>query len=111
MNERQELAPQEAEISKKTQEQLLLELKTLVDNDPDAPHVVSRRMSLSLTIKQLVNFGGHFPSSVAYYALAIVCSVLLLCSDYSDKSSHKFVWLFMGSALAAQVIEAITGKS
>lgn len=114
MIERKELSPKNPQILEETRDELFLdlseELDDLVSNDPNAPYLASRKMSLAFQVKQLIRFGGHFPASVAYYTIAIIGSVIVLCSGYSEDSSHNFVWLFVGSSLAAQVIEVI-GKS
>lgn len=110
MTEHKELAPSVKRVSKVTKAELLQELKSLVNNDPNTPYLARRKMSLALKVRQFISVGGHFPSSVAYYALAIGGSVFILCSGYSEDSSHIFVWVFMGSALAAQIIEATIGK-
>ena len=110
MTEHKELAPKDTKNSEATKDELLQELQSLVNNDPNAPYLARRKMSLALKIRQFISVGGHFPSSVAYYALAVASSVFLLCSGYSKDSSHKFVWVFIGSALAAQIIEATIGN-
>ncbi|NET34929.1 MAG: hypothetical protein F6K19_23375 [Cyanothece sp. SIO1E1] len=107
MVDRKGLAPKDTQSLEKTKDELLVELEELVNNDPYAPYLASRRMSLAFQIKEFISFDGHFPSPVAYYAIAIIGSVFLLCNSYAEGSSRKFAWVFIGSALAAQMIEAI----
>lgn len=104
MKDPKNIVPKDIQTSDQAgNEALLEELNSLVENDPNSPYIVSRRISLALTIKQLISFGGNFPSSVVYYALAIISSVFILVNG----SSEMFVWFFMGSALAAQLIDQI----
>lgn len=107
MTKYEELAPQDAPAPEKTKEELLLELQELVNNDPGAPYLADRRMSLFFQVKELIRFGGHFPLGVAYYAIGVMGAVVFLCSGYAEDPSRKFVWVFIGSSLVAQVIEAV----
>ena len=110
MKERKELVSKDIQILEKTDEELLEEFDKLVVDDPDSPYLVSRRTSLAFRIKQFISFDGHFSSGVAYYAIAIIGSVFILCGSYTEDSSHKFVWAFIGSSLVAQVIDSFSKK-
>ena len=86
------------------------ELGELVDNDPEAPYVVPQRTSFFFGYRQWVKAGGHFPSGVAFFAIATLGSTVVLCSGISKTRAQwvnlSAISLFLGSALIAQGIHA-----
>lgn len=113
MTDRKELTPQDPQSFDSPKVDPVQELGGLVDNDPNAPYLVNRRMSLIFRVKQFV-LEGRFPSGVAFYAIAVIGSVFILCSDYQQERSYGenifLVWSFLSSALIAQVIDVVSRK-
>jgi hypothetical protein len=107
MTARKELPPQGIQVLEESQEELLQQLNELVVNDPEAPYVVARRMSLILQVRQWMSFGGHFPKEVARYAIAVIASTVVICSDSSEGNSLRVTLIFLGSALVAQVVDVV----
>lgn len=95
-------------------ENLLNELGGYVVDDPNAPYVIDRNMTLLLRVRQVVSVGGHFPVGVAFLAIATIGSLIFIHSDYAQSRSHnENMWIlgsFFTTALIAQVIDVVGKK-
>jgi hypothetical protein len=100
-------ALKEADIDPK----LLAELDERVRNNPDSPLEVNHRTSFVFQFEELIKLGGHLPTGVTYYMLAIVGSVLVAHSNYPSERVPTLVFIFSGTAVISQTIEAISRKS
>ena len=94
-------------------EELQIMLDDLTNNDPDAPYMVPVRPDASLGVwfKKLIGFGGHFPSGVAIFAIAVIGSVVVVCSGTAGSATQEqaplVAGMFLGSGLIAQVIDTL----